>query len=313
MPSDRYTETGRFATEMLLLIALIWTHRRAAQLIAAIITIRYAIALVRLLDALSGISTFEVIGQTGDWRTVFLILLVEAIVITVAHPALRNAMVCARASELKVSTRPLFTETTLIRTISAIVFTVAFPHVRYATFVKAGELRSAASHVAAFEFVRIITTIVLLITLEIQWYTTTRFTLEFIRAASWFGAVLFLVTVVQAIVVPIAHPRFRYASLIIAGEVPGVRTRLYWRFGILIDNAGRLIFSQTFAVRTGAFRLQTFGFIVGHSEADFLTSTVRQATRLCFIDGLHTVTVDFDAIQTIRLRFSNHHFFLFAG
>lgn len=46
VPGNGYTEPSRFATEMLLEVALIRSHRGATELIAAIITVRYAIAFV---------------------------------------------------------------------------------------------------------------------------------------------------------------------------------------------------------------------------------------------------------------------------
>lgn len=78
-PSDRYTDSRRLALEVLLSIALIRCNRRTAQLIASIITVRYAVTLVRFFDALSKVGALELRRQARNWWTILFILLVEAV------------------------------------------------------------------------------------------------------------------------------------------------------------------------------------------------------------------------------------------
>jgi len=52
VPGDGNTEASGLATEVLLQVTLIWSHRRTAHLIGAIITVRYAITFVGLLYTL---------------------------------------------------------------------------------------------------------------------------------------------------------------------------------------------------------------------------------------------------------------------
>jgi hypothetical protein len=67
-------------------------------------------------------------------------LFVEAIVIAIAYPRLRDAMTRARASELEVSASLLGTEVAFVGAIAAVILGVTFPDVWYAATVLAGEL-----------------------------------------------------------------------------------------------------------------------------------------------------------------------------
>lgn len=186
VPCNWNANAGHFATELFILIALIRSHRRASQFVAAIVAIRYAIAFVRFFDALPQIGALELIRQTRYWWTVLFVLFIKAVVVTVAHPRLRYAVAGSRARELEVGTRFLGTKVTFVRSIAAVIFTIAFPHVRNAAAVGTCKLRRRTGHIYAFKFIGMIAAIVLLIAPEIQWNAATRFTLEFVGATSWF-------------------------------------------------------------------------------------------------------------------------------
>lgn len=76
----------------------------------------------------------------------------------------------SRTSKLEVGAGLLRTEITLVRGVSAIVFTVAFPHIRNTTTVRTGKLSCAAGHISAIEFIRVVATVIFLVTAEIQRY-----------------------------------------------------------------------------------------------------------------------------------------------
>lgn len=71
-----------------------------SEFVAAIVAVQYTVAFVRFLYALSEISAFELRRRTGDRRTAFFVLIVETVVVAVAHPGLGNAVAGPRASEL---------------------------------------------------------------------------------------------------------------------------------------------------------------------------------------------------------------------
>lgn len=186
MPSHRYANPRTLAPEVLLQITLIRLHRRTTQLITTVVTVRNAIALVSLLNALSQIVTLELVRQTRDRRTVLLVLLVEAIVIPVAHPTLRNAVTRPRARKLEVRARLLRAEIPLVRPVAAVVLAVTLPDVRNAAPVLARKLRSRTRHVPALELVRMVAAVVLVIAPEVQRDAAARLALELVGTAGWF-------------------------------------------------------------------------------------------------------------------------------
>lgn len=186
MPRHRNANPGTLAPEVLLQITLIRLHRRTTQLITTVVTIRNAIALVRLLNALSQIVTLELVRQTRDRWTVLLVLLVEAIVIPITNPTLRNAVTRPRTRKLEVRTRLLRAEITLVRTIPAVVLAVTLPDVRNAAPILASKLGRRTRHVPTLELVRMITAVVLVVTAEVQRDAAARLALELVGTASWF-------------------------------------------------------------------------------------------------------------------------------
>lgn len=188
VPGNGYTETGGLAAEMLLDVTLIGTHRGATQFIAAIITIRYAIAFVGLLDALPQIGALELIGQATDRWAILLVLLVKAIIIPIADPTLRYAVTRSRAGELEIGAGLLRTEVSLIAAVATIVLAVASPHAGNAASIGAGKLGRGTGHIAAVQLIRVVATVVLLVAAEVQWNATSRFALEFVGAAGGFCA-----------------------------------------------------------------------------------------------------------------------------
>lgn len=99
-PRDAHTRTG--AIELFLFVTLIGSQRRATDLVTAVVAIRNAVALVRLVDALLAVAAFQLLGGTGDGRTTFLVFVVKTVIVTVADPRLRNAVTGTRASELEI-------------------------------------------------------------------------------------------------------------------------------------------------------------------------------------------------------------------
>ena len=79
------------------------------------------------MDALLTIGALELLRRAGYGRTALLVLVVEAVVIAVAHPRLRNAVTRARARELEVGARPLGAEIALVTSVPAVVLRIALP------------------------------------------------------------------------------------------------------------------------------------------------------------------------------------------
>lgn len=70
------------------------------QFITAVVAVQYSVALVRLLHALSQIRTLELCSRASNGRAAFLVLVVKAVVVAVAHPRLRDTVARTRACEL---------------------------------------------------------------------------------------------------------------------------------------------------------------------------------------------------------------------
>lgn len=62
------------------------------------------------MDALFPAPAFQLLGGTGDGRTAFFVLVVEAVVVSVADPGLRDAVAGSRAGKLEIGASPLGTE-----------------------------------------------------------------------------------------------------------------------------------------------------------------------------------------------------------
>lgn len=126
-------------------------------------------------------------------------------------------------------------------------------------------------------------------------------------------AVLFLVAVVQAIVVAIADPRFRYAALVSAGEVPRVGTGLHRWFRVGIGHAHVTVVLEFFAVGTRTLGVQLLGLVIGHGKTHLLAATAVVRAGMQTSDALSLSTVHLDTIKPVRLRFPHHDLFLFSG
>jgi len=59
------------------------------------------------VDALLSTSAFQLLGGTGDGWTAFFVFIVEAVVVSVADPGLRDAVAGTRAGKLEIGARPL--------------------------------------------------------------------------------------------------------------------------------------------------------------------------------------------------------------
>lgn len=185
VPSDRYADARCPAPKVFLLVALVRFDRRATELIASIITVRDAVTFVRFLNALTQVSALELVRQAGDRWAILFVLLVETIVITVAHPALRNAMAGPGTRELEVSARLLRAERSLVRTVATVVFAVAFPDVRDAAAILARKLRRRARHIRTLELVRMVAAVILLVTPEVEWDAPSRLALKLVSTTRW--------------------------------------------------------------------------------------------------------------------------------
>lgn len=139
-------------------------------------------------------------------------------------------MTRAWTSELEVRTSLGSTELTLVRAVSTVVFGVALPICRDTPgimklsnrssligcvfyidksnepVVVASELTGGTGNVGTSSFVTVVTTVVFSVAAEAQRYTASSLALKLVAAAGGLGAVLHLVTVVQAIVVAVANP-----------------------------------------------------------------------------------------------------------
>ena len=62
------------------------------------------------MDALLSTSAFQLLGGTGDGRTAFFVFIVEAVVVSVADPGLRDAVAGTRAGKLEIGASPLSTK-----------------------------------------------------------------------------------------------------------------------------------------------------------------------------------------------------------
>jgi len=71
------------------------------ELVTAVVTVQYAVALVSLLYTLPEVRAFELCRRTSNGRTAFFVLVVETVVVAVAHPGLRDAMAGPRTGELE--------------------------------------------------------------------------------------------------------------------------------------------------------------------------------------------------------------------
>ena len=66
------------------------------------------------------------------------------------------------------------------------------------------------------------------------------------------STVLGLVRIIQTVVISIADPGLRNATLIFAGEIPSIWTRRKWRFRVGVGSASFTVGRKGFSVRTSA-------------------------------------------------------------
>lgn len=125
--------------------------------------------------------------------------------------------------------------------------------------------------------------------------------------------ILFLIAVIQTIIVSVTDPALGDAALVVASEVPGMRTGLHWRLRVGIRYAGGLVRSQLLPIRTTAFYGQRIRVVPRYSEAELLTVPVVPPARLHGIYLLDISAEDFDSVQPVSLRFPDHDFFLFSS
>lgn len=71
-----------------------------SEFVAAVVAVQYAVTLVRFLYALSEVGAFELGRRTRDRRTTFFVLVIETVVVAVAHPRLRDAVTGPGTREL---------------------------------------------------------------------------------------------------------------------------------------------------------------------------------------------------------------------
>ena len=85
------------------------------------------------MNALLAVGALELLRRAGYRRTALLVLVVEAVVVTVTDPRLRNAVTRARTRELEVGARPLGAKVALVAAVAAVVLRVALPRRRDAS------------------------------------------------------------------------------------------------------------------------------------------------------------------------------------
>ena len=105
--------------------------------------------------------------------------------------------------------------------------------------------------------------------------------------ASRCGAILVLVGIVQAVIISVTDPGFGNASLIVAGEIPGIGAGLNRGFSGRIRIARFSVPVQFFAVRTS-----TLGFdsdiraVIRDGKAEFLAASILVVARMFVDDNL---------------------------
>ena len=212
--------------ELLLLVALIGGQRRASDLIASVVAVGDSVAFVRLVDALLAAGAFQLLCGAGDGRTALLVFVVEAVVVAVADPRLRNAVAGSRTGELEVGAGAFGAKVSFIASVAAVVLRVALPGGRNAAAVLAGELRCVARGVDAVHLVGRVSAVVIRVAFERFRNTAAGIALELVGLARGFRAVLLLVGIVQTVVISVADPRLGDAALVVARKVPRIGTGL---------------------------------------------------------------------------------------
>ena len=140
VPALGHADPALLALELGLRVALVGRQHGAALLVAAVVTVRDAVTLVRLVDALLQVAALELGGGAGDGRAALLVRVVEAVVVAVAAPALRDAGAAGAAGELEVLAGLDAAAVALVRRVAAVVLAVALPCERDAAAVTAAEL-----------------------------------------------------------------------------------------------------------------------------------------------------------------------------
>lgn len=107
MPRLGYADLRLVAPELFLGIALVRRQGRAAELVRSVLAVPDAVTVVALVYALLLIGALELLRCAGDGWAADLVRLVEAVVVAVAHPALREAPGRLLAGELEIHARLL--------------------------------------------------------------------------------------------------------------------------------------------------------------------------------------------------------------
>ena len=101
VPQLGHADPALLALELGLGVALVGRQHGAALLVTAVVTVRDAVTLVRLVNALLQVAALELTRGAGDRRTALLVGVVEAVVVPVAPPRLRDARAAVATGELE--------------------------------------------------------------------------------------------------------------------------------------------------------------------------------------------------------------------
>ena len=82
--------------------ALIWRHTRTTQFIRTVVAIVNSVTLVRFVNTLLQIGTFELGPRTGNGWAIFFVAVVKTIVVSIAFPTLRDTVSWVMTSELEI-------------------------------------------------------------------------------------------------------------------------------------------------------------------------------------------------------------------
>ena len=82
--------------------ALIRRHTRTTQFIRTVVTIVNSVTLVRFVNTLLQIGTFELGPRTGDGWAIFFVAVVKTIVVSIAFPTLWDTVSWVMTSELEI-------------------------------------------------------------------------------------------------------------------------------------------------------------------------------------------------------------------
>ena len=147
IPQLGHADSALLALELGLGVALIGRQHGTSLLITAVVTVRYSVTLVRLVDALFQVATLELAGGACYRRAALLVRVVKAVVVSVTPPGLGDAGAAVAAGELEILAGLHPATLALVSGVSAVILSVTFPRQRNTPAVATLELGGLAGNV----------------------------------------------------------------------------------------------------------------------------------------------------------------------